>query len=353
MKRLMVGVAATFVAATTQAATIETVTPSKAEVTACSGSLGEKGSVREGFTIEPWLSQAGDIRGVTVGPGGPFGTDLYVYNRTQQAVLRVTGKESAQVFAAGFGTGTGRIVFDPSGEFGGDMFVAGVIDMAGPDDPIYRVSSSGSTGVFFQSTNSDLDLLMKGLSFGKGTGFGDYLYIMDAEHQCLQRLTANAERVPFGSGVVAGSWEDDMVITTGGTFGNHAYMTDGMHGRLLRMSPAGTTTEFASMQGAISLAIGQGSFGEDLYVGTVFGDVYQVDSRGNASLFAWGFGNHSPEGNFRGIDIAGDTMWLTSDTGVLYRVTPIPEPSTLALLTAGIIGLLLCVLRRRKQTIKF
>jgi len=306
-----------------------------------------QGMVRQGFVIEPWLSSAGDIRGVTIGPGGAFGNDPYVYSRTQQAVLRATGEETTQVFAAGFGTGTGRLVFDPTGDFGGDMFVAGVIDMAGPDDPIYRVSSNGDWSVFYQSTNSDLDLLTKGISFGKGAGFGNDLYIMDAEHQCLQRLTSNAEPTPFGSGMTSGSWEDDMVITTEGDFGNYAYVADGIQHQLLRMSASGVTTVFASITGAKSLAIGQGSFGEYLYVGSRYGDVYQVDAQGNTSLFAWGFGDHTPEGNFGGIDIVGDTMWLTSDTGTLYRVTPVPEPSALILLGISAIGLLAYMWRQR------
>lgn len=316
---------------------------------------GRSETILDGFTIEPWLTNAGDIRGVTVGPGGDFGCDPYVYSRTLQAVIRVTDKDSYQTFATGFGSGTGRIVFDPSGQFGGDMFVAGIFDRAGPDDPIYRVTSSGSSTVFYQSSNSNLDLLMKGLSFGKGTAFGDDLYVMDFEHQCLQRLTASGSQTPFGGGVLSASWEDDMVITTGGAFGNYAYMTDGIGHRLFRMSPTGTTEQFASnVTGAMSLAIGSGAFGEYLYVGTVFGDVYRVDSGGGTSLFASGFGLHSPEGNFRGMDISGDTMWLTSDTGTLYRVTsssPVPEPGTFAMFAGlGAMGLI-AAWRRRKRAV--
>lgn len=125
-------------------------------------------------------------------------------------------------------------------------------------------------------------------------------------------------------------------------------MTDGIHHKVLRMSPDGTTEQFAALNGGMSLAFGDGAFGDLLYCGTVFGEIYAIDPMGNTSVFATGFGAHSPEGNFRGMDIVGNVMWLTSDDGSLYRISPVPEPASLVLWSSlGAMGLI--TLRRRKQ----
>jgi len=121
--------------------------------------------VRSGYVIEPWVSNLDDIRGVTVGRGGSFGTSPYVYSLTQRAILRVTGAGSWETFATGFGDGTGRIAFDPSGAFGGDMFVHGPLDGGIGNDPIYRVTPSGDVSVFAQPFTA----MAKGLSFGNGS----------------------------------------------------------------------------------------------------------------------------------------------------------------------------------------
>lgn len=314
---------------------------------ALSGAASAEGTIIDGFTIQPWLTGAGDIRGVTVGPGGAFGTDPYVYSFSQQSMLRVTGPEASQVFATGFAAGgTGRIVFGRGGAFGGDLYLSSPIDGAGPKDHIYRVTSGGAVSVF----NQDFDFLTKGIAFGTGTAFGDSMFLVDAKDDVLQRLAVGGGSSPMGGGIVSGSWEDDMVITRGGGFGENAFVTDGIRDMLLRVTPGGLASDFAAVQGALSIAVGEGAFGDYLYVGTYQGNVYRVDSSGTVSPFISGFGLHSLEGNFRGIDIAGDVMWLTSDTGTLYRISPVPEPSTLLLAVVTlplVVGIVLASTRHR------
>ena len=112
-----------------------------------------------------------------------------------------------------------------------------------------------------------------------------------------------------------------MIFTTGVEFGENAYLTDGVHGKLLRLNNAGRVTEFANVPGAMSIAQGEGVFGTFLYVVTFDGNVFRVSPSGEVVPFSTGFGTHSPEGNFRGIDVEDDQMWLTTDTGDLLRVT--------------------------------
>jgi hypothetical protein len=234
-------------------------------------------------------------------------------------------------------------VFDSSGLFDGDMYVCAPFDGDGPSDPVYRVTGTGSVSVFYQKAT----LLTQGIAFGGGGGFANSLYVVDAGGRRLQRLSPNATATEFGDQVTSGSWADDMVITSGGALGDYAYIADGIRNQVLRMSPSGTTAVFASVPGALALAVGEGAFGDNLYVATYQGNVYRVDPSGNATLFAWGFGIHSPEGGLRGIDISGNEMWLTSDMGVLYRLAPVPEPSGVGGLSGIALALsAVCVWRR-------
>ncbi len=273
-----------------------------------------------GFVVETWASGLGDIRGVTVGPDEVFGRHPFVYSVTQLAVLRVPSKGKIERFAQGFEVGrTGRIVFGRGDKsaFGQDMFVMSPADLGEITDVVMRVKPDGTAAVFHSGPKS----MAKGAAFGTGTVFGDFLYVINPSDKGLYRIDASSAGSPLGSEVSSDSWEDDMIFTTGAEFGEHAYVTDGVHGKLLRVSSAGQVTEFANVPGAMSIAQGEGTFGTFLYVGTFDGNVFRVSPSGDATPFLTGFGSHSPEGNFRGIDIEDNQMWLTTDTGDLLRVT--------------------------------
>ena len=277
------------------------------------------------FKVDTWASGLGDIRGVTVGSGAGFGADPFVFSVTQRSILRVTGKNSVQTLARGFKANrSGRIVFSREGStssFGGDMLVVSPADHSREADLIFKVTADGRVTLFHSGPKS----MAKGASFGSGTAFGDYLYAINVGERSLWRVDSTSTGTKFGSEVTAGSWEDDMIMTSNAMFGENAYVTDGIRGKLLRMSTDGKVTDFATIPGALSIAEGQGVFGEFLYVGTFDGTVVRVSPDGETKTILSGFGSHKPEGNFRGIDIADDQMWLTTDTGELLKVTFEPE----------------------------
>jgi hypothetical protein len=291
-------------------------------------------NIPTGFVLDAWLTNAGDLRGVSVGSGQGFAAVPYVYSFSQSAIIRVDSKEMATTFSTGFSSGTGRMVFDLGGQFNGDMFVTGITDGgSGIADRVYRVKPNGVSSVFFQ--DSQFDQLMKGIAFGTDTAFGPNLFVLDAENDTLQKFYSNSNRASFGSGISSAVWEDDMLITGGGAFGENAFITDSTRDLILRMTPDGTTSQFAVAQGALALALGSGVFGDFLYVGTYQGNVLRVDPSGSVSVFASGFGRQSPEGGIRGIDILDDMMWLTSDRGTLYKISIVPEPGSFVLLIGG------------------
>jgi formylglycine-generating enzyme required for sulfatase activity/serine/threonine protein kinase len=278
--------------------------------------------VTPGFVVETWASGLGDIRGVAVGGNHDFGNDPFVYSVTQQAVLRVTAQNTVQSFAKGFEPNrSGRILFDQRGAesgFGGDMFVSAPADHGEVADLIYRVKPDGTISMFHSGPN----MLAKGAAFGAAGEFGDFLFVINLGENALWRVDPSSAGSSQATGVTSGSWEDDMIFTAGGVFGQNAYLTDGIQGKLLRMDASGITTQFADVPGAMSIAHGEGAFGDFLYVGTFDGKVVRVNSAGEVTPFLTGFGAHSPEGGLRGIDVKDDLMWVTTDIGNLFRIAP-------------------------------
>jgi hypothetical protein len=164
--------------------------------------------------------------------------------------------------------------------------------------------------------------LTQGLAFGTGQGFGEDLYVRNDKDNNLLRLAPDGSSSEFGTGGTSGGVGDDLVISSGGPFGNYAYMTWAQaNGRkILRMSPRGQTEVFAEDISGIALAFGEGGFGEKLYLGTGTGEIVAFDPFGQRTVFASGF-TALTDNRIRGLDIDGDTMWLTVTGGKLYRIS--------------------------------
>lgn len=274
------------------------------------------------FLVENWAADLGSLSSVTVGPGGDFGTDPYVYQMPKQAVLRVIGKDLVQSFSIGFPPDRpSRIIFDAgegSGGFQGDMFVSSP-QMAGGEDLIYRVNLKGDASVFFSSTMR----LTRGIAFGRDGKTRTSLYAINASVNSLLKIPPTGRATSVGSGIVSRFHDDDLLITSGPNFGANAYMTDGDRGKLLRMRGHGRASDFANIPHPMSIAQGEGAFGDFLYVGTALGHVYRVSPTGEATLFLKEFAV-PPDADIRGIDVANDKMWLATDAGTLLRVIPAP-----------------------------
>lgn len=287
-------------------------------------------AVSDGFQADLWLSGTGELRGVTVGRGGAFGNGVFVGNISTDSILRLTGKNTFETFASGLNPGGSyKMAIDYSGLYGGDMYVNAPNNEGGKADPIYRISSSGNVSLFFNS--SSYDLMTNGIAFGNGL-FGNSMYVQDVRHGKLLQISPTGGIVNFASYSPMNDWEADLVISNNLLLGNNAY---GSGGHVI--SPDGIVSTFPRPAN-VALAVGEGVFGEYLFIGTSFGEIYKYSQNEGLILFASGF-----SGRIRDIDIAYNNMWLTvSETGELYKIS-VPEPVTLSLLAIG--GLLL---RRRK-----
>ena len=301
---------------------------------ACVGAASGQIGLPNGFQAELWLdwSAGYGLSGIQVGPGGAWGDDLYALSSTTLSLVRVTAPGQVEIVATGFSTGYGALVFDTTSSFSGDMFISDPHNQGGyVADPIHRISPDGTRSIFYAS--STYDLLMRGIAFG-GDG---RLYVMDEERNCLQAFTNNASRSAFGSGITSWDYADDMRRSPGGAWGDGFYMTDAFNDRVLHMSDAGATTIFSQSPVDVSLAFGEGVFGDKLYVSDRGGVIYAFQADGTRETFATGLSG--PEDRIRGLVIAGDYMWVAMDGAGLYRIM-VPEPATVGLMVIGAAGLL-------------
>jgi hypothetical protein len=274
-----------------------------------------------GFSAQLWYTGgSGTTRGVAIGPGGTWGTDVYFGDTTSSSIMRLTGPSSAEVVASGLTIPAGAIyglAFDRSGLYGGDLIVASVlIGNFGIPDVFYRVSSDGNVSLLYTSH----PFMATGMAFGQGAGFGDSLYILDAQNQAFLRVEPDGTASTFGAGLIFQTAEDDVVITNDAQFGNAAYVTDsGTDGGagIWRMSPSGVTTRFTDGNSGQALAQGSGAFSQDLYHGSLDGKIFRVDASGALEEFASGFGD-----SVRSIAFDDNIMFVVVGTGNIYRIVP-------------------------------
>ena len=295
-----------------------------------------------GVLVEHWATDLGCLSGVSVAPGGTFGTEPYVYQKDKNAISRIACRNVVTAFAVGFPADRhGKIIFDtgtaPS-PFNSEMFVSAPL-IEGGEDLIFRVTSNGIPSIFYKSTTlrsrtrSISQRLTKGIAFGRNPELAPRLFAIDTTSNCLLSIDPSATPSFCGTGIRSSFIDDDLVITSDSSFGENAYMTDQGGGRILRLAmttsdptkehPRTSASDFARILAPMSISQGGGAFGDFLYVGTADGNVFRVNPKGEAEMFLKEL-SIPADADIRGIEIVNDRMWLATDAGSLLRVIPIP-----------------------------
>lgn len=289
-------------------------------------------TVPEGYRVEVFAQTGvGAPEGLAFGPGtAGWTTDLFVGDETEDRILRVTatgqvstlaastslcrkpegvafdraglygstllsaddgqyvkttaGGTPAALGGAAAAARTGTIAMAPAGAFGGLAYTSSV-----DTDRIYRLGTNGALTTFATGIRG-----AEGLAFGPGGSWGTQLYVADAAltglsatidgDAALYRVDASGQvsLVVQDAGLLAGA--SALAFDAAGSFGGDLFVSDILNERLLRVTPTGQITVFATGFGNL-FASGGLAFGPDgaLYVAdTGSGQPFSDTSGGSA-----------------------------------------------------------------------
>lgn len=289
------------------------------------------------FGIELYATVPAGVDGIAYSSGGRFGRGLYATTTTDHSIHYISGPGTSSVFATGLPLDRYEPAFDPTGAFGGDLYVAATEDNTGPGDYVVRVGPSGAVTTFFTSGFNEVDFLGPGLAFGpSGSAFGNYFFVPDMEHQNLNRFDPAANRTSIGPVIMSYHDAKDIEFSRGGAWGTYAFVLDAAARRILRVGPSGATDYFfewpTDVSNMRSIAFGDGGlFGNDLFSGDNSNQLVRIDSAGNSTLFATGLGT----GKIHATEFGNNELFVGTGGGEIYRIFAIPEPGTLSLLAAA------------------
>lgn len=279
-------------------------------------------SVPPGFSVQAIASGANvDIQ---PGSGGTFGNFVYFIDETATPnnIMRAdpTGGAPATFFASvpfaitlGFG-------------FGGDLFAAEGAGGATSGD-VWRITSSGSVSFF-----ANIPTFVEGMAFSGGGAFGTNLYVSEFGPDTIRAIDAFGNSTVFTGPGTIGTTPTGLEFGPGGAFGSDLYVID-RSGSIYTVDAAGLASLFAGIDfgplinRAETLAFGDpaSAFGEFLFVaeeGTP-GSILKISPSGTLSTFASGFPGFSTSG-VTGLEFSSDgtTLFVTDDlTSTLYAIT--------------------------------
>jgi hypothetical protein len=260
-----------------------------------SPALNAEVQVPPGFRVELFASTT--AYGMAFGPGGAFGTDLYVSTGT--AIERVAPDGTPSSFATGLASANG-IAFSNGDAFGLYLYV-----LDGGVNEVQRIDSAGQRTPF-ASVAGDSAVNLNDLVFGSGVnGFSGNLFVSDGGHR--SGVTGKIHEVA-PDGAVSLFFGRDPLTAAGITFAagsgfgpsaliladawNHRFDDGGVRcydatGAFRTIIDAGRSVLFNP--GDVVQGPG-GAFGTDLFVSDWSRDaIYTLTADGDLTEFASGF----------------------------------------------------------------
>ena len=277
-------------------------------------------TVPSGYTTSPFTvggspGSYGFPTSITYSAAGSFGNYIYFGDSLTTGgtgkIYRIGSDMFLSTFASGI-TGPISLAIDPSGAFGGDLFVVNDLiygsDLPGPgnltigDDSIKRVKPDGTIsgfGVSGVSLAGEATIV-----FGRGGAFGTDLYLNNVVPTEVARIQPNGTGTRLAAitnGSISGP--RGMAFGPGGAFGTNLYVGNATANQILRVDSSGNVTTFVTgIPGIVRLAFDlSGTFGGDLFASSFVpdtpggyiatsakGKIYRVKSDGTFQVFAEG-----------------------------------------------------------------
>jgi hypothetical protein len=203
------------------------------------------------YTGVPWSpGQDGDPSGLAFGPGGDFGTDLYVSDQSSGGsgaapggIYKLNPSGAVTPFVFGLPLLNPLDMAFGHGDFGNYLYVAD-FNNAGDGGHVWRIDASGTITPFAGGDGSPFRKPSH-IAFGKGGAFGTDLYVYDDHAGNIFRVDASGNISVFASGSTFRTYAGGMTFSS---TGDALYFTNGND--IMRItSAAGTCSTTVTVPG--------------------------------------------------------------------------------------------------------
>lgn len=259
------------------------------------GSSGVSKVTPTGQATPVWVSGFSNACGIEYTKGSAFGDNFYVCDIDGGRVKKVTSSGLYSTFA--FFSGPTMIALDQNGNYNNRLYVT-----TSGDDRIYSLNESGQSQLFcntFYKTSG----CIQGIDFSPVNTYGNSMYIS--------------------------TWFPANPTTSG----------------IFKVDTNGTPTKFnTQLAGGFTLHFDTlGFFDNAMYVSAIpefnqVWNIYKINEAGQSVLFLT-----SDTQSLSGFNFGADGAMYVSGAYNLWKISPIPEPTTFILLAAGCTAL-----RKRK-----
>lgn len=281
-------------------------------------------TVPDGFTIHVVTAEtpALYVQDVEPGPGGDFGTYLYVIVYPNKIYRVNPWGGTLELFT----TVPDALLSSLRFGFDGDLFA--VDGQLGSPSTVYRIKADGSSSVF--STAPPLgNHSSEGMAYSPGGAFGNRLFISEFNTCDVGGSPVYAIEPALGVRSLFARLPCGVLTGLEFGFGADLFGIFTYTGDIYRIAASGVATKFNVIQpigGAETLAFGSASnlFGEYLYVAKDdSGEIHRIGPNGQSSVFASGFQGFST-GGVTGLKFSPDKrmLFVTDDlSGKVYAIT--------------------------------
>ncbi|OPL13826.1 MAG: hypothetical protein AVO38_12710 [delta proteobacterium ML8_D] len=258
---------------------------------------------------------------------GAFGHHLYVSESysTDGNIVRVAPNGAKTGFASGIDSPL-DMVWGPGGAFGSDLYVA-----SANANKIVTVSAAGAVSDFL--TGLDRPSV---LAFSQGGAFGEYLYVTNTDDGQVVRIDQNKKVEVFVTGLPR---PIGLAFGYNTPFGDFLYISDKNTGEILKISPSGTVSTFADgFDGPVEIHFSEGGlYGNDMLIAEGgSGRITRIVSLGAPTIVITPFSGDVEQGPFTLAFTVSDPQGLSNltDFHFLYNGIDITAASVNYLITS-------------------
>jgi len=271
-------------------------------------------TVPPGYSVSVFATGFSSPKFLEFGPGGAFGTDLYVSDMSAGKVYKVDSSGAVTTFATGIPSASG-LAFSTGGAFGTYLYV-------GSAASVYQVDTMGTVSLFSSGTG------VGSIEFGPGGAYGTDLYVAEWTAGTVSTVDSTGTRTLFAS---VGDQPRYLTFDRHGFYGGYLYVSLFTSGDILRVDSTGVSTTFATISPNIEgpqFAPSGIGFGTSFYHGNLLtGEIFEIFTDGSWNTWGSGFVG-AADIAFATAPPFGPAMYVADGgaKGYIYKIVPIEMP---------------------------